>query len=580
MSKHRGPQRNVIERLTAEGHRRVGLLDPGALRRELPAASLLAGLLSLALVVGRAEYEDGTVADMLTSPEAAVRFVAYLLAGLPLFLAAFCLLGAREARGASDALAGGQAAARQPSPTVSKWAIALAGVILFLSWMPVLLAFWPGIFSYDLPYQTSQVMSGGYTRLHPPLHTFFWAFCIRLEFMGFLRAPTTYTLLQALGLSVSCCALLSYLNRKGVGRLGLSMALFFYAADPVMALFACNPTKDVPLAMAMIPLAIETCELTRDPSSYLGLPRRCAAYVLLATLCCLLRNNFPYAFLAFGLVAVVALRPHARRLVPLFVLPLVLWGMINGPVYDSLGVGPGSMRESLSVPLQQVACVASRHQGELSAEELACIGSFLPVSDIAHDYNPRFADPVKDHVDRNEGMDARGFLMAWLRLGLHHPIDYLDAFLQLNLQSWLPGIPTFDSVAQRIYIETESPSLDFYPHSYHSKAPALQSAYREIAHGEVLDRLPILGSVFSLWMPFWLLLTTFAWLASRRSARREWLVVILPLLLWGTHLLGPVANMRYAFPLFTLYPLLAGLLLHRRAILGTPVRARRPRRRA
>ena len=34
------------------------------------------------------------------------------------------------------------------------------------------------------------------------------------------------------------------------------------------------------------------------------------------------------------------------------------------------------------------------------------------------------------------------------------------------------------------------------------------------------------------------------------------LVVLLPLLFWASFLIGPVSNMRYVFPLFSLYPIL------------------------
>ena len=43
--------------------------------------------------------------------------------------------------------------------------------VLFLSWVPVLLASWPGIFSYDCGWQLAAVADHAWTAHHPILHT-------------------------------------------------------------------------------------------------------------------------------------------------------------------------------------------------------------------------------------------------------------------------------------------------------------------------------------------------------------------------------------------------------------------------
>lgn len=44
-------------------------------------------------------------------------------------------------------------------------------LILMVGWLPVLLAYYPGIFAYDASNQVTQVLTGSYSTHHPLLHT-------------------------------------------------------------------------------------------------------------------------------------------------------------------------------------------------------------------------------------------------------------------------------------------------------------------------------------------------------------------------------------------------------------------------
>ena len=43
--------------------------------------------------------------------------------------------------------------------------------IIFLSWIPCALAFYPGLYSYDMSWQWAQFASGDFTTHHPLVHT-------------------------------------------------------------------------------------------------------------------------------------------------------------------------------------------------------------------------------------------------------------------------------------------------------------------------------------------------------------------------------------------------------------------------
>ena len=77
--------------------------------------------------------------------------------------------------------------------------------VIFLAWLPALLAYWPGIHAYDAWLETPQALGplSGLSRLTPPLHTMFWALCIRVGRACGVNPLTLYAVLQMLAVSAA-----------------------------------------------------------------------------------------------------------------------------------------------------------------------------------------------------------------------------------------------------------------------------------------------------------------------------------------------------------------------------------------
>ena len=69
------------------------------------------------------------------------------------------------------------------------------------------------------------------------------------------------------------------------------------------------------------------------------------------------------------------------------------------------------------------------------------------------------------------------------------------------------------------------------------------------------DNIPLVRWLFNIGLVFWLLLLS-ALDALYTGDGRRLAVLLLPLLLWGTLLLGPVMQGRYAYPFFCILLLL------------------------
>ena len=511
-------------------------------------------LFAFAVVVGGELYRENSLSGLVSSPMHVLGQLALaLVAGLA--AAAFtcaCIVAQRRLsqRGAKPAWA-----------FFTTWRGALVvWVVMFALWLPCLFAYWPGSFAYDIPTQTDYIASGHWTTQQPPLHTLIWAVLLNLEGFLSLRAITWYALFQMAFLSAAFACVLTFLARRGTSRVLWTCALVFFALNPVMALFSITPVKDVLLAGALCLLSIGVVQLVSDPDAFFGSKARCAGFGACLVMCCLLRTNMLVAVVLFAIAFIAVCRKRRLATAVLLGAPLLVTLAIVGPGYSAAGITAGSSAIA-SVPFQQVVNVVRNHEAELSEEELAIVDAVIPVDTAIERYNPRFADSVvRLFKGKTTGVSAMrdeiaDFAQLWISFIGRYPLDCFDAFLSLNVPYWYPFASTPDPYSQRAYIETEVwKATDNYEIELDSLAPALHSVYERVADYSALNN-PVCGLLFSPSSVIWVLLVCTGMLYCSGSRRRA-LLCLLPLVFWLSFMIGPVSNMRYVFPLFSLYPLL------------------------
>ena len=80
--------------------------------------------------------------------------------------------------------------------------------------------------------------------------------------------------------------------------------------------------------------------------------------------------------------------------------------------------------------------------------------------------------------------------------------------------------------------------------------------------GTVLERIPVLSSLFSINTPVWILLFTTLYLFTRKDLKKNCIPMMF-LLLWLTYMAGPVSCLRYIFPVMIMYPFFIWMWLER-----------------
>lgn len=427
-----------------------------------------------------------------------------------------------------------------------------AFVFLFCCYVPLFLIEFPGSFTYDTGYQVHQYAGIPYDTYHPLLHTLLIHFAI--SFYGVLHSTelcsALYSVLQMTMVSFCFSQICASVSRS-VSRRAARLTMLFFGLYPAHMAFASNCTKDVLFSAFLalfFALCVEemTCGLTR---------RRHALQVASGVLACLLRNNMIYAMIAWTVLLLLA-HKTCRRIALYTILSIMLAFLANAGLKAATHAQPGRMVEMFSVPIQQLARVRLYAPEKLEPQELEVIDTVF-AENLHTGYEPTISDPVKNRIDLEVFRDnLPAFLKTWMTVGTKCPKIYLEAFLNLALPSLYPYR---EYRVFQPYIELGGDVAMTSPFGLPPFVrPERFATIREWLYRNIYetgaDDVPVIRWLFNIGLIFWLLLLLVLYDVYSGRWNRV-LLCMLPVLLWGTYLLGPVMQGRYLYPFICMLPL-------------------------
>ena len=395
-----------------------------------------------------------------------------------------------------------------------------------------------------------------FTSHHPPAHTVYFSSIIALgRKLGSADLGLFAVMLLQAGMHSAVFAYALHTMRQlGAPRylrvLGLLAAMFspFYVtAYPTVV-------KDNIYSWAILLFVIEVICMLHLGRDYWRRGRHMALLALGVLGSMLMRNNGKYVIWPMVLLLLIVFFVRYRktglfrRVVLALLLPVLAANLIQSALMSHYDIEKGSIREALSLPIQQTARYVLERGDEVTAEEKAAIAAVLDYDNMARDYYPMESDPVKDAFNPSATTaDVLNYLKTWLRMGLKHPMVYVKATVN---QSY-PLVYPF-AECNRLANGTLSRYHLFAAETIGihdvEVAPRLNNIRNEF--NADLFYLPFTGLVCSI--PVHVLVLMF--LCCYALSRRRWcfLIPALPLLLSvGIVLLAPgiSGTPRYAFPI-------------------------------
>lgn len=440
--------------------------------------------------------------------------------------------------------------------------------ILSLVWFTTLLAYYPGIWSYDVGTQINQIMTNSISKYQPIVHTLMVKGVLELGTLlnSYEAAIFIYSLAQLLVLAWSFATLNNFLLKKfnihGVLAIGLFLFQCFMPMNSIMAISSTKDTLFTALTLFVVVGIFELLDHAKESKiNWLEFIQ----FGLVVALWISFRNNTIFVILPATLLCFILFRKDIKKIGVCFMVSVIMIVSFNG-ILDAL-VKPQtySSIEVLSVPINQISKSALVDDLRLSDQSKTTFTRIF--SDSYRYYNPHLSDPVKSRLNFAVS-DMGSFVSLWIEILPQAFPDYLSAFLDLNRGSWflldvsyariyldqyVDGVKIENSNAhQQGYLQTLLEQI--IPIHYDSKIPFLYAYYEGIVSDNNFMDNAVLRILFAPALYVWMLIATF-FVALYKRNKVFIVVVSIPMLYWLTTLLGPCTLVRYIYPMIALLPL-------------------------
>lgn len=441
---------------------------------------------------------------------------------------------------------------------------------IFCAWIPAYLILYPGVLSYDMISQVGSALGKITENHHPVLHTWLIRVFMKIGdilFSGYEYGIGLLSLLQMVLLSYALTRLVMLLKKKNVPRLLVMLTAIFSAIWFMNACLSVTMIKDTLHAAFLVLFVCHFTEIVMNPLEYFGRKHNLILLPIVSFFMCAFRNNGIHIYVfcfAILLVLRISKIKKVKLFVPLIVailLPVFLFKIYTGPVFDAFGIQQGQVREALCIPIQQLQRVAVSRENELTSEQTQQMAYYIDNLEWMGDaavcnYNPFIADYAKSCFYSNRyNEDPIEFWKFYLQIGKQFSKEYIVAFLSNTLGYWYPGYYDFSYVMYENY----SPEVFVEPLERKSIVDIdfLENFYKSVCGSEFWRKTPVLRMFFVSGFAPWILVYGLILAWRKKEYFTKTLPLFLPLIAqFGIMILSPMSSFRYSWPFYLMLPIL------------------------
>lgn len=439
----------------------------------------------------------------------------------------------------------------------------LPSVLIFVMYLPVFLAVYPGFFVYDAQDELMQVVTRSFSTHHPLVHVLMLGGIIQIvhKLTGSYNAGIAcYTVFQMLVMAGIFGWCIRKLEEWGVNKGYRILTTLYFGLCPVLVMFSLCSAKDGLFAGMLLIMTILLTELFQAPGEFWK--RRGKLLLLLAASLgmMLLRHNGFYAFAVFSVLTVIYLKKDRKKTVLYFGGILAAYLVVSAGLTGALHADASEKQEMLTVPISQMARVYQNRKEQLPPEEKEILYRYLPQEALEH-YTPKVSDGVKVHFNNQAyEADSGSFFKLWLKWGTENPFTYLNAWFMTSYGFWYPDTVIDVYRGNTVFTYTYEDSSYFgyeveQPGTRQSKLPLLSEIYRKMSLEIFQQRIPVVSMLFSPGFLFWMSAFILGFWGYR--SRWEKVMALMPVMLcWLTVLLGPTYLTRYVVYLWAVLPVI------------------------
>lgn len=465
----------------------------------------------------------------------------------------------------------------------SKYNVWIYFLIIFVCWIPTVLAFYPCIFGYDGPYQIFNLLLLNTIQHHPIIITFLYSAFFRFGLN--INSPTIgmflFAIFQMAFMAFVFAQAVKFISENNNKKWLRNISILFYALYPYNQLFSITTTKDVIFAGLMLIFIMQLYRMINDKgkiTDYIFL-------IIIGIIMLLSRNNSVYTLIvSLPLIVLVLLKEKEKCIkigITLLAIVIMYKGInnslykmfdkrttnasANGETTMSASKDEGSLRTSIFA--QFVGRTVRDNENELTEEEKEKISYyFKDYKKLGHVYEKNIADASSTMIDgKNIGKNKKEFVDFCIKLGIKYPMSYIESFLDTTRGYWYIGDTSFSEI--RMYDSSGAFELyeyniekEDYRINYDSKLPGLKNWYTKLFCKNEYQKIPVLYALFQPCIFFYI---TFAFLlyALYKKEKGILTVGIVLFVFYASCYVASCSIIRYMYPVMVSAPFMLGLII-------------------
>jgi hypothetical protein len=438
----------------------------------------------------------------------------------------------------------------------------ISWILLFLFWLPYLLADYPGHMTWDSSYQWMQ--AAGYiemNNLHPILHTLLIKVCQKIGGLfseDFNSHVAVYSFLQLSLIAAIFSYVIVWLKRYNAPPAAYCFVFAWFALHPIFGSYGILMVKDVLFGCFILLETLCIADIVLSDSKCLKNPVFIALWFIITVLCCLFRHNGLYAIIFTLFLLPFVINTKLKKQLSVFCISAIIVIFL---ISANIARKYSGIETFFFFFSQQIGRTVS-HDGNISDNDRNAIEKITPLENIKEKYVSWLSDPVVVLFNQNKKEVSRWqYAKLWASLFFKNIDIYVDAFVYQTYGFWYPLVLSRDYIEKGINKNIfEQKKVNF------EIAREPKSAF----FNELLDlvfkitRFPGIALIWGIGTHI-ILIIYFGVVFCIRGNKRL-LPCLLPCLsVWCTLLISTplYIEWRYAFSFFTVLPVTAVLAFFR-----------------
>lgn len=425
--------------------------------------------------------------------------------------------------------------------------------IMFLCWLVLGIAFFPGSVPHDGRNQLNMVFGFAPWKIHHPYFSTIILgaiYGLGYKLFGYIGGCIFYVLFQSALGSVVFSLICDYIRIKTRNIVPALVCLVYFSVTPMWWTYMQTIAKDTIYVIVYAFFVLEYVKVFLNDCKKQDL----WWLVFSAIGVCVLRNGAHYIVLPSLLVLIVVAFNWRKVVTVVFAVVLVMNFGLNTVLMNELGLTSVNQVEPFSIPLQQVARCVTLHEDEFTEEERNIIDCVIEYDGIPERYNPELSDPIKNKYKNTTQEQWENFWKLWLDKFMKYPDVYITATMN-HVYGYIDPFYFYSGMgAYQLYSQGALSDLDAeMDYSVYVFGPFLRNSFSDATY--IWQKVPILSFVVNPAFYTWLGIIMIGALIRKKQYVKV-LIFTIPLINILICFASPVNGfVRYTLPIMASIPI-------------------------